>query len=167
LARQNGLIETELVETLTHLAFYAGWPSAMSTADIACGVFATPAGGDPLPDEWAFHATRHPEYRRFHAHRGLRRLPDPRPRGLRALRGGGDRGRLPAHRHRSVSPAVGRGLRTCGVPHNELFVTAKPWVQDAGSQRTHAAIDRSLRKLLFDCLDLYPIHQLFGDVHGS
>ncbi len=46
-------------------------------------------------------------------------------------------------------------------------MTAKVWVQDAGYERTHAAIDRSLRKLQLDCLDLYPIHQPFGDVRGS
>jgi 2,5-diketo-D-gluconate reductase A len=63
--------------------------------------------------------------------------------------------------------AVGRGLRASGVPRDELFVTTKLWVQDAGYERTHAAIDRSLRKLQLDHLDLYLIHQPFGDVHGA
>ena len=49
LARQNGLTETELVEALTHLAFYAGWPSAVSAAGIAREVFAAPAGARPAP----------------------------------------------------------------------------------------------------------------------
>lgn len=63
--------------------------------------------------------------------------------------------------------AVGRGLRASGVPREQLFVTTKQWVQDAGYERTHAAIDRSLRKLQLDHLDLYLIHQPFGDVHGA
>ena len=63
--------------------------------------------------------------------------------------------------------AVGRGLRASGVARDELFVTTKLWVQDAGYERTHAAIDRSLRKLQLDHLDLYLIHQPFGDVHGA
>lgn len=49
LARQNGLSEIELVEVLTHLAFYAGWPSAVSAAGIAREVFATPPGAAPAP----------------------------------------------------------------------------------------------------------------------
>jgi len=39
LARQNGLSEDELVETLTHLAFYAGWPNAINAANVARDVF--------------------------------------------------------------------------------------------------------------------------------
>lgn len=46
-------------------------------------------------------------------------------------------------------------------------MTTKLWVQDAGYERTHAAIDRSLRKLQLDHLDLHLIHQPFGDVHGA
>ena len=63
--------------------------------------------------------------------------------------------------------AVGRGLRASGVLRDELFVTTKLWVQHAGYERTRQAIDASLRRLQLDHLDLYLIHQPYGDVHGS
>ena len=63
--------------------------------------------------------------------------------------------------------AVGEGLRASGVAREELFMTSKLWVQDTGFERTRDAIDASLRRLRLDYLDLYLIHQPFGDVHGS
>src|SRR6185369_13394319 len=48
--------------------------------------------------------------------------------------------------------AVGRGIRIAGVPRAELFVTTKLWVQDAGSERTRQALDKSLRRLQLDYL---------------
>jgi 2,5-diketo-D-gluconate reductase A len=63
--------------------------------------------------------------------------------------------------------AVGRGIRRSGLARNELFVTTKLWVQDTGYERTREALDRSLSRLQLDHLDLYLIHQPFGDVHGS
>jgi 2,5-diketo-D-gluconate reductase A len=63
--------------------------------------------------------------------------------------------------------AVGRAIAKSGVPRAELFVTTKLWVQDAGFERAKPAFDRSLGRLGLDYLDLYLIHQPFGDVHGA
>ncbi|NLI00836.1 MAG: aldo/keto reductase [Chthonomonadales bacterium] len=63
--------------------------------------------------------------------------------------------------------AVGRAIRQSGIPRNELFVTTKLWIQDAGHDRARQAFERSLRRLQTDYVDLYLIHQPFGDVHGS
>lgn len=63
--------------------------------------------------------------------------------------------------------AVGKGLKASGVARDQLFVTSKLWVQDTGYERTQQAIDKSLRRLGLDYLDLYLIHQPFADVHGS
>ncbi|MGV0961211.1 MAG: aldo/keto reductase [Limnohabitans sp.] len=63
--------------------------------------------------------------------------------------------------------AVGTGIRQSGVAREELFVTTKLWVQDTGYERTQQAIDKSLARLQLEYLDLYLIHQPYGDVHGS
>lgn len=63
--------------------------------------------------------------------------------------------------------AVGRALKRSGVPREELFITTKLWIEDAGYEKTKAAFQRSLDKLQLDYLDLYLIHQPFGDYYGS
>lgn len=63
--------------------------------------------------------------------------------------------------------AVGRAIRRSGVPREELFITTKLWVQDAGYESTKRAFAKSLERLQLDYLDLYLIHQPFGDVYGS
>jgi 2,5-diketo-D-gluconate reductase A len=63
--------------------------------------------------------------------------------------------------------AVGRGLKRCGVSRDQLFVTSKLWVEDAGYERARVAIDKSLKRLDLDYLDLFLIHQPFSDVHGA
>lgn len=63
--------------------------------------------------------------------------------------------------------AVGKGIKRSGVSREELFITTKLWVQDAGFEKTKKAFERSLKKLQLDYLDLYLIHQPYGDVHGS
>lgn len=63
--------------------------------------------------------------------------------------------------------AVGRAIKRSGVPREELFITTKLWVQDTGYEKTKKAFERSLDRLQLDYLDLYLIHQPFGDIHGS
>ncbi|MGG1638668.1 aldo/keto reductase [Paenibacillus sp. NRS-1760] len=63
--------------------------------------------------------------------------------------------------------AVGRAIKRSGIAREELFITTKLWVQDTGYERTKRAFERSLTRLQLDYLDLYLIHQPFGDVHSS
>jgi 2,5-diketo-D-gluconate reductase A len=63
--------------------------------------------------------------------------------------------------------AVGAAIKRSGVPREELFVTTKLWIQDAGYERAKQAFERSLGRLQLDYLDLYLIHQPFGDVYGA
>ncbi|MEC0240163.1 aldo/keto reductase [Paenibacillus dokdonensis] len=63
--------------------------------------------------------------------------------------------------------AVGRAIKQCGVARDELFITTKLWVQDTGYERTKQAFEKSLKRLQLDYLDLYLIHQPYGDVFGS
>ena len=63
--------------------------------------------------------------------------------------------------------AVGEAVRQSGIARSELFITTKLWVQDAGYDSTLKAFDRSLKKLGLSYLDLYLIHQPFGDYYGA
>jgi diketogulonate reductase-like aldo/keto reductase len=63
--------------------------------------------------------------------------------------------------------AVGRAIKRSGVAREELFITTKLWVQDTGYENTKKAFEKSLERLQLDMLDLYLIHQPFGDVYGS
>ena len=63
--------------------------------------------------------------------------------------------------------AVGAAIAKSGVPRKDLFVTTKLWIQDSGYDNTLRAFDASLKKLGLDYLDLYLIHQPFGDYYGS
>jgi 2,5-diketo-D-gluconate reductase A len=63
--------------------------------------------------------------------------------------------------------AVGRAIQRCGVPREELFITTKLWISDAGYESARKAFDRSMQRLQLETLDLYLIHQPYGDVHGA
>jgi 2,5-diketo-D-gluconate reductase A len=63
--------------------------------------------------------------------------------------------------------AVGRAVRSGGVPRDELFITTKLWIQDPGESNARAAFERSLERLGLDRVDLYLIHQPLGDYYSS
>lgn len=62
---------------------------------------------------------------------------------------------------------VGNAIAKCGLPREELFITTKIWITNAGYEKAKASIDESLRKLKSDYVDLLLIHQPFGDYYGS
>jgi len=63
--------------------------------------------------------------------------------------------------------AVGAAIKSHGIDREELFVTTKLWVQDASYDGAKAAFERSINKLGLDYLDLWLIHQPYGDVYGA
>ena len=63
--------------------------------------------------------------------------------------------------------AVGRGIKQSGVAREKLFITTKLWIQSNGYEGTLKAFENSLKRLQLDYIDLYLIHQPFGDVYGE
>jgi Aldo/keto reductases, related to diketogulonate reductase len=63
--------------------------------------------------------------------------------------------------------AVGTAIKNSGISRDELFITTKLWVQDTGYEKTKVAFQKSIERLQMDYLDLYLIHQPYGDVFGS
>lgn len=62
---------------------------------------------------------------------------------------------------------VGKAIRESGIPRKEIFLTSKLWLQDYGYEAAKKGIETSLRKLGLDYMDLYLIHQPYGDVPGA
>lgn len=63
--------------------------------------------------------------------------------------------------------AVGEAINESGIDRKEIFLTSKLWISHVGYEATKEAVEDSLKKLQTDYLDLYLIHQPYGDVHGS
>lgn len=63
--------------------------------------------------------------------------------------------------------AVGRAISKSLLPREEIFITTKLWIQDSGYDSAKKAFERSIKRLGVDYLDLYLIHQPYGDVYGS
>ncbi|PVF10363.1 2,5-diketo-D-gluconic acid reductase, partial [Yersinia pestis] len=62
---------------------------------------------------------------------------------------------------------VGNALKLSGIARDELFITTKLWLQDTYYEGAKAQFERSLNRLQLDYVDLYLIHQPYGDVHGA
>jgi 2,5-diketo-D-gluconate reductase A len=63
--------------------------------------------------------------------------------------------------------AVGSAIKKCNVPREELFITTKVWISNAGYEKTKTSIEKSLKKLQLEYLDLVLIHQPFNDYYGT
>lgn len=63
--------------------------------------------------------------------------------------------------------AVGKAIKASGVPRDELFITTKLWISDFSYEAAKDAFNESLRKLDLDYVDLYLLHQPFGDIFGA
>src|SRR5690606_29634691 len=63
--------------------------------------------------------------------------------------------------------AVGRAIKKSGIAREDLFITTKLWVQDTEYENTKKTFEKSLKNLQLDYLDLYLIHQPYGDIYGS
>src|SRR5687767_11085686 len=63
--------------------------------------------------------------------------------------------------------SVGNAIKQSGMAREDLFITTKLWIADTGYENTKVAFDRSIKRLQLEYLDLYLIHQPYGDVYGS
>lgn len=63
--------------------------------------------------------------------------------------------------------AVGRAIRRCGVPREELFITTKLWITDTSYEGAKRGFARSMERLGLDSVDLYLIHQPYNDYYGA
>ena len=63
--------------------------------------------------------------------------------------------------------AVGRAIKASHIDREELFITTKVWISNAGEEKAAQSIDESLKKLQTDYIDLLLIHQPFGDYYGT
>jgi diketogulonate reductase-like aldo/keto reductase len=63
--------------------------------------------------------------------------------------------------------AVGKAIKRCNVAREELFITTKVWIANAGYENAKKSIEVSLEKLQLDYLDLLLIHQPFNDYYGT
>ena len=63
--------------------------------------------------------------------------------------------------------AVGKAIRTSTVPRQDLFITTKVWISNAGEQKTYSSVIESMEKMQLDYLDLVLIHQPLNDYYGS
>ena len=62
---------------------------------------------------------------------------------------------------------MGNAIVRLGVPREELFITTKVWISNAGEEKAARSIDESLSKLRTDYIDLLLVHQPFGDYYGT
>lgn len=62
---------------------------------------------------------------------------------------------------------MGRAIKGSGLPREDIFLTTKVWVSNAGQEKARASIEESLRKLQTDYIDLLLIHQPFNDYYGT
>ena len=99
---------------------------------------------------------------------GVFQVPDP-AECTRSVRDAIDVGYrlLDTARSYGNEEAVGDGIRQSGIDRADLFVTTKLWIEDASYEGAKAAFERSLNKLQTDYLDLWLIHQPYGDVYGA
>ncbi len=63
--------------------------------------------------------------------------------------------------------AVGKAIKKSQIPREDIFISSKVWIQDAGYQKTKQSFAKTLENLQTDYLDLYLIHMPFDDYHGS